>query len=124
MGSLLRHVDHHTVAGRQHPTGTTIRRTPVRPLSACNFCSVSSLDDTLYHENMVDRRLLQEAQGLDDVDKLELAQELLSSVQFDALPVTPEEAALVEKRLAAQSANPDDKISSAEVWDRIKRQYQ
>ncbi|HJF15839.1 MAG TPA: addiction module protein [Enteractinococcus helveticum] len=73
---------------------------------------------------MVDRRLLQEAQGLDDVDKLELAQELLSSVQFDALPVTPEEAALVEKRLAAQSANPDDKISSAEVWDRIKRQYQ
>lgn len=73
---------------------------------------------------MVDRRLLQEAQGLDDVDKLELAQELLSSVQFDELPVTPEEATLVEQRLAARTANPNDKLISAEVWDRIKRQYE
>lgn len=70
---------------------------------------------------MVNQRLLREAQSLGDADKLELAQTLLSSVQFDELPVTPEEVALVDQRLAARNSNPDDRISSKEVWDRIKR---
>lgn len=74
-----------------------------------------------YHRGMVNQRLLREAQSLGDADKLELAQTLLSSVQFDELPVTPEEVALVDQRLAARNSNPDDRISSKEVWDRIKR---
>ena len=86
--------------------------------------SISSLIDTLYRKGMVDHRFLREAQGLNDADKLELAQTLLNSVHFDELPVTPTEAALVEERLAARRSNPNAKMSSAEVWDRIKRQQQ
>lgn len=54
----------------------------------------------------VDQSLLHEAQHLGDADKLELAQALLSAVHFDELPVTPEEAAVVDQRLATQEVNP------------------
>lgn len=72
---------------------------------------------------MMDQKLLREARNLGDAEKLELAQTLLSSVQFDELPVTSQEAVLVDERLAARSANPHEKISSQEVWERIERQY-
>lgn len=72
---------------------------------------------------MENQRILRDAQQLGDADKLELAQTLLNSVQFDELPVTPEEAAIVEQRLADMNACPEDRLSSGDVWNRIKRKY-
>ncbi|GFZ92987.1 addiction module protein [Nesterenkonia alkaliphila] len=72
---------------------------------------------------MVEQGLLEKAQQLEDAEKVELAQALLNSVHPDALPLSAEEAALVTERLAAREARPDDRMSSEEVWKRIRRKY-
>lgn len=41
----------------------------------------------------------------------------------DEEPVTPEEAAMLDERLAALNAYPDHRLSSDEVWTRIGRKY-
>lgn len=73
--------------------------------------------------NMVDPVLLEKMQQLDDAEKIKLAQALLSSVHPDALPVTREEAALVEERMADLRANPDDRMTSEDVWEHIHNKF-
>lgn len=72
---------------------------------------------------MVNQGFLEKAQQLEDADKVKLAEALLNSVHPDALPVASEEAALVEGGMSARQANPGGRMTSQEVWKRIRRKF-
>lgn len=53
---------------------------------------------------MVDQALLAQAKGLGVAERVELINELWASIDADALPVSPAEAALIDQRLAEADA--------------------
>ena len=62
--------------------------------------------DRAYHKPMVDQALVERARSLEVAERVELINELWASIDQEALPVTPDEAALIDQRLAEADANP------------------
>lgn len=65
---------------------------------------------------MVDPTLLQQARRLDVADRIELINALWSTIDGDALPVSPEVAALVDQRILEADAEP----SAGRPWDEVE----
>lgn len=55
---------------------------------------------------MVDQALLAQAKGLGVAERVELINELWASIDADALPVSPAEGALIDRRLEEADAEP------------------
>lgn len=55
---------------------------------------------------MVDPALLSQAKRLGVTERVELINELWASIDADALPVSPSEAALIDQRLVEADADP------------------
>jgi putative addiction module component (TIGR02574 family) len=68
-----------------------------------------------YHVRMVDRALLEQVRQLDDADRLELLGEIWDTLDADALPVTPEVADLIDKRIADADQDPGHSQPWSEV---------
>jgi putative addiction module component (TIGR02574 family) len=64
--------------------------------------------------------LLAEALRLSPSDRLQLIEALWDTLSEEDLPVTPEERALLDARLADLEANPGDQSPWAEVKARLK----
>ena len=56
-------------------------------------------------------------------EKIELAEELWSSVEEELLPVTDEEIAFAEERLKTHQANPDEGMSMEELKKYFAEKY-
>lgn len=65
---------------------------------------------------MVDQALLSQAKQLDVADRIELIGALWDTIDADALPISPEEAALVDERLAEADAEP----LAGRSWDDVE----
>jgi putative addiction module component (TIGR02574 family) len=65
--------------------------------------------------------LLEEARRLSPVDRLELIAALWDTLSEEDIPVTSEERALLDARLADLEANPQDQSPWAEVKARLER---
>ena len=65
--------------------------------------------------------LLAEALKLSPSDRLELIEALWDTLSEDDLPVTPEERALLDERLADLERNPDAQSSWPEVKARLEQ---
>ena len=65
--------------------------------------------------------LLAEALKLSPNDRLELIEALWDTLAEDDIPVTPEERALLDERLADLERNPDAQSSWPEVKARLER---
>lgn len=70
---------------------------------------------------MVDPTFMDEAQRLNDADKVELAYALLHTVHQK--PVDPETAALIKERVAHAESNPDDSILWEDLQADLRRKY-
>jgi len=55
---------------------------------------------------MVDQALVERARSLEVAERVELINELWASIDEEALPVTPDEAALIDQRLADADQEP------------------
>ena len=65
--------------------------------------------------------LLAEALKLSPADRLQLIEALWNTVSEEDLPVTPEERALLDARLADLDANPGDQSPWSEVKARLEQ---
>jgi putative addiction module component (TIGR02574 family) len=65
--------------------------------------------------------LLAEALKLSPSDRLQLIEALWDTLSEDDIPVTPEERALLDARLADLEANPGDQSSWPEVKARLEQ---
>jgi putative addiction module component (TIGR02574 family) len=65
--------------------------------------------------------LLAEALKLSPSDRLELIEALWDTLSEDDIPVTPEERALLDERLADLERNPDAQSSWPEVKARLEQ---
>jgi len=65
---------------------------------------------------MVDQALLTQASQLDVPDRIELIGALWDTIDADTLPVTAQEAALVDARLAEADAAP----LTGRTWDEVE----
>ena len=65
--------------------------------------------------------LLAEALKLSPCDRLELIEALWDTLSEDDIPVTPEERALLDERLADLERNPDAQSSWPEVKARLEQ---
>ena len=65
---------------------------------------------------MVDRGLLSQAKRLHVADRIELIGALWDTIDTDTLPVTPQEAALIDQRLAEADAEP----LAGRAWDDVE----
>ena len=70
---------------------------------------------------MVRATLLEQAQQLDDSEKLEMIHALWDSINHEERVASSTTLSLVKKRAAAADADPDDEISSDEFWSGIQR---
>jgi len=65
--------------------------------------------------------LLAEALKLSPTDRLQLIEALWNTLSEEDIPVTPEERALLDARLADLEANPEDQSPWSEVRARLDR---
>lgn len=72
---------------------------------------------------MVDAALLNQAQRLDDAEKLEMIHALWDSLDHDKREVSQETRTLVRTRALDADANPDDQLTSEEFWRSINSRY-
>lgn len=70
---------------------------------------------------MLDRTLLAQAAKLSPAERLELIGALWDSLTHAELPVTEEEKALLDARLADAEQRPEDESPLAEVKTRLQR---
>jgi putative addiction module component (TIGR02574 family) len=66
-------------------------------------------------------RLLTEAMKLSPGDRLQLIEALWGTLSEEDIPVTPEERALLDARLADLDANPGDQSPWSEVRARLQQ---
>lgn len=69
----------------------------------------------------MNRELLAEALKLSPADRLELIESLWDTLSEEDLPVTPEERALLDARLADLKANPGDQSPWQDVRARLEQ---
>ena len=69
----------------------------------------------------MNRDLLTEALKLSPSDRLELIEALWDTVSEEDIPVTPEERALLDARLADLEANPGDQRPWSDVTARLEQ---
>jgi putative addiction module component (TIGR02574 family) len=83
---------------------------------------VIGLHDSLrYPSTMIDESLLATVSSLSPADRLELIGAVWDTLSPDDLPVTDDERALLDARLADMERNPDDQSPWPEVKARLER---
>ena len=67
--------------------------------------------------------LLEEALRLSSRERLELIEALWKTLSEEDIPITPDERALLDARLADLEANPDDQSPWPEVKTRLEKRH-
>jgi putative addiction module component (TIGR02574 family) len=82
-----------------------------RPGSRCAYTAFMSTD------------LLEEALRLSSRERLQLIEALWKALSEEDIPITPDERALLDARLADLEANPDDQSPWPEVKARLEKRH-
>ena len=70
---------------------------------------------------MIDESLMAKVVSLNPADRLELISAVWDSLSPNDLPITADERALLDERLADMESNPDDQTPWPEVKNRLER---
>ena len=87
--------------------------------------SVLSLDNQIARLRLMDSQLIDQARGLPLEQRIQLIDELWESVAEEGYepPLTPQQAAELDRRLAAHQRNPDDLIPWEAIKEELKQRY-